>query len=319
MQAPWESATLGIGPAQPRTRSLRNEVCDHSGHRPGKYKSVACAYRSGGTPTFLTLSTTPDALLALLRRAGPAVVVIEACALAGWVHDLCARRGWPCKVANTAGEAWKFKHTRRKTDRDDALRLAQLEALGQLPTVTIPPAEVRQRRALIVARQRLVGLRVRVQNRLRALLVARGIEAPRGASAWTAAGLAAFQRQAKALAGCAVEELWRGRAEVAAAADAGAEQSQVRGEQRRAGEVVDRRQPQELADQPPAAVVPAPQGVAARTEAAISSHLAATGSARLRPRVAARAAAAAPASAAGDAGSADRTRAAGTLSTANAR
>ena len=41
----------------------------------------------------------------------------------------------PCLVANTASEAWKFKHLKRKTDRDDALRLAQLYALGQLPTV----------------------------------------------------------------------------------------------------------------------------------------------------------------------------------------
>ena len=32
------------------------------------------------------------------------------------------------KVANTAVEAWKFKHLKRKTDRDDALRLAELEA-----------------------------------------------------------------------------------------------------------------------------------------------------------------------------------------------
>ena len=69
----------------------------------------------------------------------PAVVVIEACLLAGWVHDLCAERGLPCQVANTASEAWKFKHAKRKTDRDDALRLAQLYALGQLPTVTVPP------------------------------------------------------------------------------------------------------------------------------------------------------------------------------------
>jgi hypothetical protein len=31
-----------------------------------------------------------------------------------------------CKVANTASEAWKFKQTKRKIDKDDALRLAQL-------------------------------------------------------------------------------------------------------------------------------------------------------------------------------------------------
>jgi transposase len=80
----------------------------------------------------------------LLQQQRPGVVVFEACALAGWVHDLCTELGLPCKVANTASEAWKFKHAKRKTDRDDALRLAQLEALGQLPTVTTPPKPTRE-------------------------------------------------------------------------------------------------------------------------------------------------------------------------------
>jgi len=101
--------------------------------------------------------------------------------LAGWVHDLCHEVGLPCHVANTASEAWKFKHQKRKTDRDDALRLAQLFALGQLPTVTVPPPATRQWRALIAGRQRLVGRRVAVQNRVRAILVGQGLAAPRGA------------------------------------------------------------------------------------------------------------------------------------------
>ena len=36
----------------------------------------------------------------------------------------------PAVDRNTASEAWKFKHAKRKSDRDDALRLAQLAALG---------------------------------------------------------------------------------------------------------------------------------------------------------------------------------------------
>src|SRR5262249_19890552 len=102
----------------------------------GKFKSVACVYRrGGGAAAFHTIASTRAALLGLLDAVAPAVVVIEACALAGWACDLCGERGLACKVANTAAEAWRFKSLKRKADRDDALRLAQLEALGQLPTV----------------------------------------------------------------------------------------------------------------------------------------------------------------------------------------
>src|SRR5689334_6351081 len=92
----------------------------------GKYKSVACAYDPAtGAAAFATLSTGRPELLRLLERHRPAAVVIEACLSAGWVHDLCGGRGVRCLVANTASEAWKFKQLKRKTDKDDALRLAQ--------------------------------------------------------------------------------------------------------------------------------------------------------------------------------------------------
>src|SRR5262245_51459659 len=104
----------------------------------GKYKSVACAYdRATAAADFRTIDTSRADLERALR-ARPAVVVIEACAQAGWVRDRCAELGVPRKVANTAAEAWRYQHAQRKTDRDDALRLAQLEALGQLPEVVIP-------------------------------------------------------------------------------------------------------------------------------------------------------------------------------------
>jgi hypothetical protein len=105
----------------------------------GKYKSVACRYAGPDSVTFESFTTDRTRLRKLLEHARPAVVVIEACLLAGWVHDLCAELDLVCRVANTASDAWKFKHLKRKTDKDDALRLAQLQALGQLPAVCLPP------------------------------------------------------------------------------------------------------------------------------------------------------------------------------------
>ncbi len=177
----------------------------------GKYKSVCCLYAgSPDQPRFDSFPTDRAHLGRLLERYRPSVVVLEACLLAGWVHDLCAARGLVCLVANTASEAWKFKHLKRKTDKDDALRLAQLYALGQLPTVVLPPPTTRQWRALIAYRPTLISRRVAVQNRLRALFVAQGLPAPRGAKAWTTLGLEGMALQAKPLADCGPDELWRG-------------------------------------------------------------------------------------------------------------
>jgi transposase len=182
----------------------------------GKYKSVACLYDPATAQArFDSIATCRQQLVQLCQRHDPAVVVIEACALAGWVHDLCAELGLVCRVANTASAAWKFKHTKRKTDKDDALRLAQLQALGQLPTVVIPPVQTRQWRALIACRQGLVGRRCAAQNRIRALLVGQGLPAPRGAKAWTESGLRGIGQYAKVVADCAADELWRGLLELA--------------------------------------------------------------------------------------------------------
>src|ERR1700730_4866918 len=182
----------------------------------GKYKSVACILeQQTGEFRFTSFDTTLAELRRLIGKEQPAVVVIEACLLAGWVHDLCGELGVRCLVANTASEAWKFKHLKRKTDKDDALRLAQLFLLDQLPTVALPPTEVRQWRSPSPVRQTLVGRRVAVQNRIRALFVGQGLPAPRGAKAWAATGLAGIAAQAKPLAECGPAELWRGLLDLA--------------------------------------------------------------------------------------------------------
>ena len=177
----------------------------------GKYKSVSCLYhRDTAEVQFATFETGRIELQKLVERHRPNVVVIEACALAGWVQDLCQELNVRLLVANTSSEAWKFKHAKRKTDRDDALRLAQLTAMNQLPTVAIPQKTVREERSLMASRQMLVGRRVAVQNRIRATLMMQGLTAPCGKSAWTEVGLAGIEQMAKPLADCAGEELWRG-------------------------------------------------------------------------------------------------------------
>src|SRR5262245_16343244 len=177
----------------------------------GKYKSVACLYRSADDKQFTTIATSRAHLTQLFARHQPAVVLIEACLLCGWVRDLCLELGVRCLVANTTSEAWKFKHLKRKTDRDDALRLAEVYLLGKFPSVAIPEKEVREKRALIEHRQKLVGRRVALQNRIRAILVSQGLAAPVGVRAWSEIGLAGIAAYARPIAECSTTELWRGR------------------------------------------------------------------------------------------------------------
>ena len=182
----------------------------------GKYTSVACEYRGASDGVrFHTVRTRREELCRLIERLRPGVVVIEACAMAGWVHDLCGERGVCCRVANTASEAWKFRHSKRKTDRDDARRLADLTALGQLPTVAIPAKAVRERRALIAVRQTLVGRRTTVRNRIRGILLGQGLPVPVGHRAWTELGRAGLAQLGRPLAACSAEDLWRGLLDLA--------------------------------------------------------------------------------------------------------
>ena len=56
------------------------------------------------------------------------------------------------------------------TDKIAALTLARLHAAGLLPPVWVPPQEVRDRRALLAQRSKMVRLRTQAKNRLHAVL-----------------------------------------------------------------------------------------------------------------------------------------------------
>jgi hypothetical protein len=56
----------------------------------GKYKCVACTYdRATTAAAFRTITTSRAEVERLIRAAGPAVVVIEACSPVGWVVEWC--------------------------------------------------------------------------------------------------------------------------------------------------------------------------------------------------------------------------------------
>jgi len=177
----------------------------------GQSKSVFCRMDSQtGEVRFGRFNTHSDVLGQVLRRQRPDRVVVESCPLAAWVYDVAAEQGLVTWVADPTQDAWKWRSIKRKTDQDDALKLARLAALGQLNLVHMPAPAVRAWRQLLAAREALVAEQTRCKVRIRALLRPREHLLPRGKSGWTQAQRTALRELARPLADCPPEELWRG-------------------------------------------------------------------------------------------------------------
>jgi transposase len=67
-----------------------------------------------------------------------------------------------------------------KTDARDTLKLARLLAAGLLPAIWVPPHHVRDLRALVAYRQRLVRQRTQARNRLQSVLHRHNLVVPQG-------------------------------------------------------------------------------------------------------------------------------------------
>jgi hypothetical protein len=135
----------------------------------GKSKSAVCLLETVTMKDrYTTIPTTPFALVDLLERQRPDLVVLEVGTLAGWVHDVVVAQGCQVQVANPNHEGWRWRNVKRKSDRLDALKLARLSAAGQLPTVHMPAVAVREHRALIQYRSQLVGRRMNADVSARA-------------------------------------------------------------------------------------------------------------------------------------------------------
>jgi transposase len=177
----------------------------------GKFKSVACDYETGtGRHNFVTIPTNAKALHDLIVDREPDRMVIEICSIAGWVGDLVRTLELELEVASTNDERWHWRKVKSKNDRRDALKLAQLSARHELDLVRVPQIEVRQWRALIAYRQRLVQRRTKIKNHIRDLLLREGQLLPRHRSAWTQEGIANLEALAKPFSAVSMAELWRG-------------------------------------------------------------------------------------------------------------
>lgn len=186
----------------------------------GKFKSVACVMDAATRQQrFCTFDTTPAALHELLvaqagHGAARTLLAIETCDASGWVYDLAAALGIEVRIAHTAGhDAWRWKKVKRKTDKDDALKLAKMALDDALPAVHMPSPHKRQRRRLILHRRGLVARRTQCKNAIRSIFSQQGLThtLPRTTALWTKAGLEQLAAEARPLDECNLDNLWRGR------------------------------------------------------------------------------------------------------------
>ncbi len=106
-------------------------------------------------------------------------VVLEATANAWLLYD----RLEPLVASVTVAHPLAVKliaAARVKTDARDTIKLARLLAANLVPAVWVPPVHVRELRALVTHRKRLVNQRTQVRNRLHAVLHRHNLTLPPG-------------------------------------------------------------------------------------------------------------------------------------------
>src|SRR3954454_9797509 len=135
--------------------------------------------------------STPADLEGALAKAPPCQrIVFETGRMAPMLYHGLSERGLPiiCVESRQAYQALKSLAT-HKTDRNDARGLAHLARTGFFKPVHVKSLPAHAVRSLIIARKKLVGQRVTLENQIRGLAVVFGVRLPRALSA-------AFIRQA---------------------------------------------------------------------------------------------------------------------------
>jgi transposase len=135
--------------------------------------------------------STPGDIAAALKDAPTCErIVFETGRMAPMLYHGLSRLGLPifCIESRQAYQALKSLAT-HKTDRNDARGLAHLARTGFFKPVHVKSLPAHALRSLIIARKKLVGQRVTLENQIRGLAVVFGVRLPRALTG-------AFVRQA---------------------------------------------------------------------------------------------------------------------------
>ena len=145
---------------------------------------VCVMNRDGAVIHEVKVPSTPAGIAAALAQA-PACrrIVLETGRMAPMLYHGLGRLGLPiiCIESRQAYQALKSLAT-HKTDRNDARGLAHLARTGFFKPVHVKSLSAHAVRSLIIARKKLVGQRVTLENQIRGLAVVFGVRLPRALS-----------------------------------------------------------------------------------------------------------------------------------------
>jgi len=175
--------------------------------------TVACAVQQGRKEVYQSFPTDTVRMQRYLQQLGrdgsPLHLTFEISGEAGYRHDALRPYVESLTVSNPNKMTWIFR-TSRKNDRIDARKQAVLLSIGEVPKVHIPVLEVRQWRATIQHRRRLVNRSTALKNRIRALLKAHGLtQPPHRGSWWKRANRRWMEQLAQDWSEVTGESLWR--------------------------------------------------------------------------------------------------------------
>ena len=145
---------------------------------------VCVVDRDGSVVHLAKVSSVPADIERSLAEAPPCQrIVFETGRMAPMLYHGLTELGLPiiCVESRQAYQALKSLAT-HKTDRNDARGLAHLARTGFFKPVHVKSLPAHAIRSLIIARKKLVGQRVTLENQIRGLAVVFGIRLPRALS-----------------------------------------------------------------------------------------------------------------------------------------
>jgi len=163
-------------------------------------KSIAIAFTDSKTGEHSYLGTSPNDLTRLLKKLKPFgdPSQVQICYEAGptgygLYRDLVAR-GYACSVVAPA-KTPSISSDRVKTDKRDALKLAQFLATGHLTSIRVPTPREEALRDLVRVREDLKIKETNTKRQLQSLMLRRGRIFTEGKSAWTKKHVAWLEKQ----------------------------------------------------------------------------------------------------------------------------